>query len=160
MSAAATVLLVIAVVGTGLVSGVFFAFSGFVMQGLDRLAPADAARAMREINVTAVRAPLMLAIFGTALLLIVVATMSFFGAYPAGAWWIVGSAVVYLVGVVGVTGGANVPRNNRLAAAPESDAGALGTAWREFRPAWTAWNHVRWLASAASCAALVVALLG
>ncbi|GAA1779440.1 DUF1772 domain-containing protein [Agromyces lapidis] len=159
MSAVATVLLVIAIVGTGLVSGVFFAFSGFVVQGLDRLPPTDAARAMREINVTAVRAPLMLAIFGTALLVIAVATMTFFGAYPGGEWWIVGSAVLYLVGVVGVTGGANVPRNNRLAAAPGADAAALGAAWREFRPGWFAWNHVRWLTSAASCAALVVALL-
>lgn len=159
MSMLGIVLLVIGIVATGLVSGVFFAFSGFVVQGLDRLPSADAARAMREINVTAVRAPLMLAIFGTALLLVAIAVMALLGGYPGGEWWIVGAVALYLFGVIGVTGGANVPRNNRLAAAPESDDDALSAAWREFRPGWFAWNHVRWLAAAASCAGLVIAAL-
>ncbi|MGH3702998.1 MAG: DUF1772 domain-containing protein [Agromyces sp.] len=159
MTAFVQVLLVVAILGTGLVAGVFFAFSGFVTQGIARLPGADAARAMREINVTAVRAPLMLAIFGTALLVAVLAVFAFLGEPEGATWWSIGGAALYLLGVVGVTGGANVPRNNRLAAPAETDAPALAAAWQAFRPGWLAWNHVRTIASTAACLAFVIAAL-
>ena len=72
MLALVTPLLILAILGTGVMAGVFYAFSGFVTQGIDRLPAADAARAMRGINVTAVRAPLMLALFGTGLVALAV----------------------------------------------------------------------------------------
>ncbi|MEF3402671.1 anthrone oxygenase family protein [Agromyces sp. CCNWLW203] len=153
------ILLIVAILGTGLVAGVFFAFSGFVTQGIGRLPAADAARAMREINVTAVRAPLMLAIFGTALAVAVLAVVAFLGEPEGATWWSIGGAALYLFGVVGVTAGANVPRNNRLAAPAETDAAALASAWQAFRPGWLAWNHVRTITSAAACLAFVLALL-
>ena len=53
-------------VGCGLVAGVFFAFSGFVMAGLDRLPAGDGVAAMQSINRPALRPPLMIAIFATA----------------------------------------------------------------------------------------------
>lgn len=159
MTVIVTVLLVIAIVGTGTVAGVFFAFSGFVVSGLDRLPPAEAARAMQEINVTAPRPPLMLALFGTALVVAALAVLAFIGQAGGAGGWVVAAAVVYLVCAVGVTAAANVPRNDRLAAAPEGDAGALAAAWAGFRPGWTAWNHVRWLGSTAACGCLVAALL-
>ena len=81
------------------------------------------------------------------------------GALGGGAWWAVAASVVYLVGAIGVTGGANVPRNNRLAAAPAADASALASAWTAFRPGWQAWNHVRTFTSAAACVGFVLALL-
>lgn len=152
-------LLTATILGTGVAAGVFTAFSGFVTQGLDRLPADEAARAMREINVTAVRPPLMLVLFGTALLAIVTAVLGFTGSLGTGTWWAIGAAALYLVGAIGVTGGANVPRNNALAAAPAGDPAALAAAWAEFRPGWQAWNHVRAVASAAACVGFVVALL-
>ena len=153
------VLLIAVILGTGVVAGVFFAFSGFVTQGLDRLPPSDAARAMRELNVTAVRPPLMLALFGTGLLAVAVVVIALFGALGAGTWWAVAASVVYIVGAIGVTAAANVPRNTRLAAAPTADDAALAAAWTAFRPGWQAWNHVRTLTSAVACVAFVLALL-
>lgn len=152
-------LLIVTILGTGIAAGAFYAFSSFVTQGLDRLPPTDAARAMREINVTAVRPPLMLAVFGSALLAAVVIVVALTGALGDGMWWAIAAAMVYLVGAVGVTGAANVPRNNRLAAAPATDAAALAAAWTAFRPGWQAWNHVRTIACAASCVGFVLALL-
>lgn len=55
-----------AVVGTGAIGGVFFAFSTFVMQGLGRLPAPDGIAAMQRINETAVRPAFMTALFGTA----------------------------------------------------------------------------------------------
>ncbi|MEV1132003.1 anthrone oxygenase family protein [Agromyces sp. NPDC049794] len=152
-------LLVATILGTGVAAGVFTAFSSFVTQGLDRLPPADAARAMREINVTAVRPPFMLVLFGTAVLAVAVGVFALTGALGDGAWWAIAAAVIYLVGAIGVTGGANVPRNNRLAAASTGDTSALVAAWGEFRPGWQAWNHVRSLACAAACVGFIVTLL-
>lgn len=153
------VLLIATILGTGVAAGVFFAFSGFVTQGLDRLPAADAARAMRELNVTAVRPPLMLELFGTALLAVAVAVIAFTGALGDAAWWAIGAAVVYLVGAIGVTGAANVPRNNRLAEPTAVDTTALAAAWAEFRPGWQAWNHVRTLTSAIACVGFVLVLV-
>ena len=153
------VLLIATILGTGMVAGVFYAFSAFVTQGLDRLPASDAARAMRELNVTAVRAPLMSVLFGTGLLAAVVFVLALVGQLGGGTWWAVAASVIYIVGAIGVTGGANVPRNNRLAAAPATDAAALAGAWTAFRPGWQAWNHVRTLASALACVGFVLALL-
>jgi uncharacterized membrane protein len=153
------VLLIATILGSGIAAGAFYAFSGFITQGLDRLPAADAARAMREINVTAVRPPLMIALFGTALLAVALLVLAFTGSLGGGTWWAVVAAVVYLVGAVGVTGGANVPRNNRLAATSATDDAALADAWHAFRPGWQAWNHVRTLTCAAACVGFVLALL-
>jgi uncharacterized membrane protein len=159
MTAFIHVLLIAAILGSGIAAGVFYAFSGFVIQGLDRLPPSDAARAMQELNVTAVRAPLMVELFGTALVSGVVFVLALLGSLEDGTWWAIAASVVYLVGVIGVTGAANVPRNNRLAATSTTDAAALGAAWTAFRPGWQAWNHVRTLTSALACLGYALALL-
>jgi uncharacterized membrane protein len=51
----------------------------------------------------------------------------------------------------------NVPRNNRLAKAdPASTEGAR--VWTAYLREWTAWNHVRTIASAAATVAFILAL--
>ncbi|GAA2029499.1 DUF1772 domain-containing protein [Agromyces tropicus] len=149
---------ILSAVGAGVAAGVFFAFSAFVMQGLDALPEADAARAMRALNVTAVRWPLMLELFGTALLLAAIAVADLLLPPDGLTWWVVAAAALYVVSVVLVTGGGNVPRNNALAAARD-EHGALSEAWRAFRPGWVRWNHVRTIGAATSCALLVIGLV-
>ena len=56
-----------AALGSGLVAGVLFAFSTFVMAGLVRLPPEQGLAAMQSINRSALRPPFMAALFGTAL---------------------------------------------------------------------------------------------
>ena len=53
------------------VSGVFFAFSNFVMAALGRIPAAEGMRAMQEINVTVINPLFMGALFGTALLSVI-----------------------------------------------------------------------------------------
>ncbi|HLL90834.1 MAG TPA: hypothetical protein VK324_16150 [Tepidisphaeraceae bacterium] len=55
-----------AALGSGLMAGVFFAFSAFVMRALGRLPAGEAVAAMRAINVAVIN-PLFLGVFlGTA----------------------------------------------------------------------------------------------
>lgn len=152
MSAPLVALTVAAAVGCGAVGGVFFAFSGFVMPALRRLPAAQGVAAMQSINVTALRPPLMLALFGTGaacFALIVVAITSW--DEPFAPWLLVGG-VVYLVGEIVVTRAYNVPLNDELAAL--DDPGR----WPSWVAAWSAGNHVRTVAGLAAAAALSVAL--
>jgi uncharacterized membrane protein len=151
-------LTLLAALGSGLVGGVFFGFSGFVMKALARLRPAQGIAAMQSINVVAVTPPLMLALFGTALacVALVVASLSKVRE-PVAMLRLVGGGL-YLAGVVFVTLLRNVPMNDALAAVdPNSVDGA--TQWARFVPGWTAWNSVRAVAAIAAAVLLSLALV-
>jgi uncharacterized membrane protein len=146
-----------AAVGAGVVAGVLFTFSAFVMPALRRLRPADGLGAMQAINVTAVTPAFMAALFGTAtasLALGVVAVlrwgMSF--AVPLA----VGS-IAYLGGVVAVTAGFHVPRNNALATIDPSSPDAADR-WSAYHRMRTRGNHVRTAAGVVAAAAFVWAI--
>lgn len=146
-----TVLTVASVTLLGLSAGIFYAFSSFVMSGLDRAGDQAAGEAMTGINVTAVRPAFMSVLFGA---LAVAAAAGIVGlvAGDDGAVWVLAAAAVYLVGTLGVTGARNIPLNNRLAATTDKAA-----AWRDFYRPWTALNHVR---TAAAASATVLAAIG
>lgn len=59
---------VLSALGCGLMAGVFFAFSTFVMKALGALPPAQGIAAMQSINVAVINRWFMAAFFGTALL--------------------------------------------------------------------------------------------
>jgi uncharacterized membrane protein len=144
------------IVGCGLVSGVFFAFSSFIMPALGRLPAPQGVAAMQAINVTAVAPPLMIALFGTAAVCVGIAVEAAlsWGA-PDAALRLLG-ALLYLVGVVGVTMVFNVPRNDALAALdPQSTQAA--SYWVTYLGEWTTWNSVRTIASALAAVALLAA---
>jgi uncharacterized membrane protein len=143
--------------GCGLVAGVFFAFSTFVMPALKRLTPAHGIAAMQSINELAVTPVFMTALFGTAaacLGLVAWAVISW-GERPAAL--VLAGGALYLVGTIGVTIACNVPLNDRLATLHPQDADAAGR-WDEYVTRWTAWNHVRTVAALAAAALLTVAL--
>lgn len=64
---------------------------------------------------------------------------------------------LYLVGTVGVTIVANVPLNDRLAAA-DPESADTARFWRHYVSRWTRWNHVRTAAALAAGAVLTIAL--
>jgi uncharacterized membrane protein len=150
------VLIILAVLGSGLMAGVFFTFSVFVMRGLRRLSPAQGIAAMQAINVAVIN-PIFLGVFlGTALPCIglAIAVLPTWHR-PASACLLIGAAS-YVGGSIGVTLLFNVPRNNALAAvAPDSAAGA--EVWRQYLKQWCAWNHVRTLACIAAATAFMLA---
>jgi len=131
-----------AAVGCGLIGGVFFAFSVFVMRALARLPPAHGMAAMQSINVVVINPAFLGAFFGTGLAgLALVAVTIVDGSMP-GAAWLSAGALLYLVGTIGVTMAANVPLNTALASMPTEDP-AAGPLWSAYLKRWTAWNHVR-----------------
>jgi uncharacterized membrane protein len=156
-----TALVLAAALGSAVVAGVFAAFSGFVVRGLAALPPATGAAAMRAVNVTALRPPLMTALFGTAALCVaaVVAVLVAGGLAGEGPVLpVLAGAVAYLAGAVLVTAAANVPLNEELRRSvpgtPDGDA-----VWARYLRVWTRWNTVRALACTGAAAALGLAPL-
>lgn len=143
--------------GAGLVAGIFFAFSAFIMSALGRLPPAGGISAMQSINVVVLN-PLFFAVFfGTAAASLALAIAALIAWSDASAPYLLAGSLLYLVGTILVTMLFNVPLNNRLASVtPGSSEGAA--AWTRYLSARTAWNHVRTTASLAAAASFIMAL--
>ena len=145
-----------AAIGSGVVGGIFYAFSSFVMAALGRLPSAQGAGAMKAVNVTVINPVFMLAFMGTAVLCLVLAGASLIWWGRTGGMLILAASLFYLVGCIGVTMVFNVPLNNQLAAVAPAQEAAL---WSRYLDVWTAWNHVRTLASILSAILFTAALL-
>ena len=146
-----------AVLGCGLIAGVFFAFSTFVMAALAQRPPAEGIAAMQSINITVINPWFMTAFLGTGIACIILAIFSLLKWHqPSAAYLIVGS-LLYLIGTVLVTLIFNVPLNDALAIVkPSSLEGA--TLWTRYLTNWTFWNHIRTIAALGAATLLAIAL--
>ena len=152
------VITLVTAIGSGLVGGVFFAFSTVVMKALAQLPPAQGIAAMQAINRAAPAPLFMLALFGTGLgcAALIVNPLLAWGERGSTAH-LVGGAL-YLVGVVAITIGYHIPRNDALARFDPNDAGAR-TEWSRYLSEWTIGNHVRTVAALAAAVNLTIALM-
>jgi uncharacterized membrane protein len=147
-----------AAIGCGVVGGIFFAFSTFVMAALRRLPAEQGIAAMNAINVTVLNPLFFLAFFGTGAVCLALVAGAWFSPDAASGRLILIASLVYLVGCIGVTMVFNVPLNNALAAA-RADTPAGAALWQRYLTAWTNWNHVRTVAPIVSAALLTAALM-
>jgi uncharacterized membrane protein len=144
--------------GCGLIAGVFFAFSTFVMKALSRLPAAEGIRAMQSINVVVINPWFLGALFGTAAVSALLAVVTPMTWSQPGAGLRLAGCLLYLVGTVLVTIVFNVPRNEVLAKL-QPDAVESASVWARYLASWTAWNHVRTAAALAAAGLLTVGIL-
>lgn len=150
------VLKLIAALGCGLIAGVFFAFSTFVMKALAQQPPAQGIAAMQSINITVINPWFMTAFLGTSVICLILMVSSFLRWQQPGATYLLVSALFYLIGCFGVTLIFNVPLNDALAVAnPDSTEGV--NLWAKYLTNWTFWNHVRTLAAFIAAALFTLA---
>ena len=150
-------LTLVAALGCGLIAGVFFAFSAFVMRAFARLPPAGGMAAMQSVNVAVLNPVFLSAFVGTAAACAVAVVLSLLHWQEPGAVYRLAGGLLYLLGSFGVTAAFNVPRNEALARVSPSDPDGPGL-WATYQSSWTAWNHVRTVASLAAAAAFCLAL--
>ena len=143
--------------GSGVMAGLFFAFSTSVMTALGRLTPAGGIAAMQSINVAILNPLFFVAFFGTAAACVLLAIAALVRWSEPGAIYLLAGSLLYLAGSIVVTIVFNVPLNNALAAARPESAEAAGL-WTRYLSVWTAWNHVRTAASLAAAASFIMAL--
>jgi uncharacterized membrane protein len=133
-------------VGCGLIAGIYFAFSTFIMPALGRIEPLHAVSAMNSINSTILRSLFMPLFFGTTLTSAALAVIALLHRSAPGATAMFAGGLIYVAGMFLCTIAFNVPLNNRLAAV---ESAAL--VWTGYLKEWTMWNHVRTITSTAAC---------
>jgi uncharacterized membrane protein len=144
-------------IGCGLMAGVYFAFSTFIMTAFARIPDHHGISAMQAINRVIQRSLFMPLFFATTLVsvaLMVFAVLVVWGS--AAATVLLAAGATYVLGMFVCTIVFNVPLNNALDAAdPASNEAAV--IWRRYLARWTAWNHVRTLASTVASALYIAA---
>jgi uncharacterized membrane protein len=146
----------IAAIGSGLIAGVFFAFSTFIMSALARLQPPQGIAAMQSISITVINPWFMTAFLGTAVACLFLAVFALLNWHQSSAVYLLVGSLLYLVGTFGVTMVCNVPLNDALAIVkPDSTEGA--TFWARYLTDWTFWNHIRTIAALAAAILFTIA---
>jgi len=151
-----------AAVTSAVVGGIFYAFSTFVMAGLDRAQPVEAIAAMRGVNAEAqANIPFLVMFLGSGLLALGVGVAAAFRLSQPGAGYVLAGAVLALAAFV-VTMAFNVPLNDHLDAVDSSGLSAADATreWRAYRGPWTAWNHVRTAAPLLGSVLMLVGVRG
>ena len=143
--------------GCGMMTGVFFAFSAFVMKALGRLPAEQGIAAMQAINVVAITPAFMATLFGTAVACGALAVSALLAWNERFAPYLLVGSALYLVGTVLLTIAYHVPRNEALARVEPHSADAESH-WTRYLSGWTTWDHVRAGAALAAAATLTIAL--
>lgn len=157
MTGAAYGLTLAAALACGLSAGVLFAFSSFVMPALGRLDPGASIEAMQAINRAAVRPAFMAVLLGGAALCVAVLAVAASDRGAGSSPWVAAGAVVFLVGVLGLTVLRHVPMNDALALVDPRGPDAAAR-WRAYAGPWTALNHVRTTAGVVATALFTVGI--
>lgn len=158
MTTLTRVLTAVSAIGAATAAGAFLTFSTFTVAGLKRLPPSDGAAAMQSINREATTPGFMLVLFGTGLACLALAIAS---AQDFDAPFVkqrLAASGLYLVGVVGLTIGYHVPRNDRLDGVDPNSAAGVAY-WGTYLEQWIPMNHVRTVAPLVTAAVLIRTLM-
>ncbi len=147
-----------AVIGSGLVAGIFFAFSTFVMAALGRIPPEQGIAAMQSISITVLNPAFLTAFLGTGIVCVALAAGSYVWWGEASGKLLLAASLIYLVGCIGVTMVCNVPLNDALAAVRPNTPEAAAV-WSNYLTLWTNWNHLRTVAPLLSAILFMAALV-
>jgi uncharacterized membrane protein len=152
-----TGLLWFSAIGAGLIAGVFFAFSTFVMTALGRSGQVHGILAMNSINSTILQSLFMPVFYGTTLTSAALAVVTLLRWDGSHSMAVLAAAILYVLGMFVCTIVFNVPLNDALALVdPASTDGAV--VWTRFLNDWTFWNHVRTVAALGAAALFTFAL--
>ncbi len=152
------------IVTTGLVSGLLYGWSVSVIPGTKRVPATNYVDTMQHINRAIINPAFVVPFMGIPLVLGGAAVMQFRAGDHRRGWLLTGATVTYLVGVLGVTIGGNVPLNDALDAFDlrGSTSDAVEQRRTTYERPWNRWHYLRTIASVgsfalAATAALVVA---
>jgi len=152
-----TILTIISALGSGLIVGIFFAFSTFIMTALNRLPPSAGIAAMQSVNEVILKSLFMPVFFGTAITSALLMVYSLWRWHESSALYLFFGGVFYLIGCLLVTMMFNVPKNKVLAVVAATDPKSAGL-WLDYVKQWTIWNHIRTVASLVAAASFSMAL--
>jgi uncharacterized membrane protein len=157
-----TIVLAGAGITTGLIAGLFFAYQVSVIPAFKTISDTQYIASMQAINLAIPQDPFFEFNFLSAAVFLLVAAYLYRSTPRSRRFLLlVGAALLYLIGTLGVTMGANVPLNDALAAFSLSTATPQQAeiARAAFENSWNTWNLVRTFASTGALILVIVACL-
>jgi uncharacterized membrane protein len=158
MSNFSEITVILALIGSALAAGIFFAFSSFIMKALARLPSSEGMAAMQSINIAVINPAFMTVFMGTtaiSLMLVIIAIWAW--SMPAAPYFLTGG-LLYFIGTFLVTGMGNVPLNDQLAAMDADDPRASDI-WMHYLDEWTRLNTIRTVCAAAAAMVILAGVL-
>lgn len=144
-------------IGCGILAGLYFAFSTFIMAALGRLEVVQGVSAMSSINSTILGSLFMPFFYGTTVASLILVLNGFVYRDGPGATAMLAGGLIYIAGMFFCTIFFNVPLNNALAAADPASP-ATASIWARYLRDWTLWNHLRTISSTAATALYIAAI--
>lgn len=153
--------LILATFLTGLVAGLFYAYQCSVIGGLGKLDDKAYLTAFQHINRVILNPWFFSSFMGCMVVLPVAAWLSNSAGTQSGFYLLLAAAIVYVVGVFGVTIFCNVPLNNALEKFNINGAstGEIHKFRKFFEPPWNRYNLIRTVASAFSFLLCILSML-
>ncbi len=159
-----TVLLAVSIIATGLMSGLWYGWAVSVIPGTRRVTDVSYVETMQHINRAIINPAFVIPFLGIPVVIGIAAVAQFRAGETRRGWLLAGAAATYVIGVLGVTIGRNVPLNDALEAfdLEGSDTEAIRNRRETYEDPWNRWHYVRTLANLvafalASAAAVVSA---
>ncbi|MBT8431616.1 MAG: DUF1772 domain-containing protein [Altererythrobacter sp.] len=144
-------------ISVGIMAGVYFTFSVFVMKSLDEIEAPAGMLAMQSINRVIVKSLFLPIFFASSLTSAALTVMMLLDPSTMGSRWALIGSCLYIFGMFVVTIFGNVPLNNRLESTDASGPDGAEM-WSTYLAKWTIWNHVRTLACIGSLILLTLAI--
>ena len=144
-----TIILIISIVFSGLMAGLFYAWSISVTPGLAKIKDASYLHAFQSMNRAILNPLFFVVFFGLVVLLPLLSYFTFQHSTGNQFWLVVSATVVYFVGIMAVTIAGNIPLNNKLEALQiESMTPEQMDEFRKgFESKWNRLNHIRTISS-------------
>lgn len=146
---AGSVSIAVGIVGSGLIAGLFWGWMVAVGPGLAKVSDHVYVSSMQAINRAILNPVFILTFVGTAVVLVAAAVLEFRAGRTRRAWWLTVAAGTYLLAVLGITVGGNVPLNDTLEAFDLADGTeqAIAAAREGYEGPWNRLHAIRSVAS-------------
>ena len=155
-----TTIQVIAVVLAGLAAGLFYSWDCAIVGGLGNLPDNQYLAAFQSINREILNPYFFMSFMGSLILLPVAAWMTYKTGNTAAFYFMLAAAILYVVGVFGVTIGGNVPLNDMVDKFDigNASAEAIKAMRIKFEANWNSLQHIRTYAAIFAFIAAAISL--
>ncbi len=147
------------IVATGLMSGLWYGWTVSVIPGTRRVTDLQYVDTMQHINRAIINPGFIIPFMGIPLLIGAAAYTQFRAGDSRRGWILIGAAGTYVVGVLGVTIGGNVPLNDALDTfelATSTDS-SIASRRSSYETPWNRWHYLRTVGNLAAFALTTVA---
>jgi uncharacterized membrane protein len=156
-----TITQITAVILVGLAAGLFYNWDCAIVQGLGNLPDKEYLSAFQSINRVILNPYFFMSFMGSLILLPIAAWMTYKTGNTSAFYFMLAAALLYIIGVFGVTIGGNVPLNDLVDkfditnASPE----AIKAMRIKFESNWNYLQHIRTYAAILAFIAAVISLI-